>query len=82
MAADAEATLPSLIEAVKRLVTPERKSAFQARAAKLFGDEEYSNRKSLVEEWLKKLPAAGNAQQGRAVFEKNCALCHAVGGQG
>ena len=54
----------------------------QARAAKLFGDEEYSNRKSLVEEWLKKLPAAGNAQQGRAVFEKNCALCHAVGGQG
>jgi acetolactate synthase-1/2/3 large subunit len=35
MAADAEATLPALIEAVKRLVTPERKSAFQARAAKL-----------------------------------------------
>src|SRR5947207_6768036 len=35
MAADAEATLPSLIEAVKRLITPERRSAFQARAAKL-----------------------------------------------
>jgi acetolactate synthase I/II/III large subunit len=35
MAADAEATLPSLIEAVKRLVTADRKNAFQARGAKL-----------------------------------------------
>jgi acetolactate synthase-1/2/3 large subunit len=35
MAADAEATLPSLIEAVKRLITPDRKTAFQARGAKL-----------------------------------------------
>ena len=35
MAADAEATLPALIEAVKRLITPDRKNAFQARGAKL-----------------------------------------------
>ena len=35
IAADAEATLPSLIEAVKRLITPDRKSAFEARGAKL-----------------------------------------------
>jgi acetolactate synthase-1/2/3 large subunit len=35
MAADAETTLPSLIEAVKRLVTADRKNAFQARGAKL-----------------------------------------------
>ena len=35
MAADAEATLPSLIEAVKRLITADRKNAFQARASKL-----------------------------------------------
>src|SRR5215510_7537813 len=35
MAADAEATLPALTEAVKRLITTERKTAFQARAAKL-----------------------------------------------
>jgi acetolactate synthase I/II/III large subunit len=35
MAADAEATLPSLIEAVKRLVTADRKNAYQARGAKL-----------------------------------------------
>jgi thiamine pyrophosphate-dependent acetolactate synthase large subunit-like protein len=35
MAADAEATLPALIEAVKRLITPDRKNAFQTRGAKL-----------------------------------------------
>jgi len=35
IAADAEATLPSLIEAVKRLTTPDRKRAFDDRGAKL-----------------------------------------------
>ena len=35
MAADAEATLPSLTEAVKRLVTAGRKTAYQARGEKL-----------------------------------------------
>ncbi len=35
IAADAEATLPSLIEAVKKLVTDDRRRVFQARGAKL-----------------------------------------------
>jgi len=35
MAADAEATLPSLIEAVKRQLTPDRKRALETRGAKL-----------------------------------------------
>jgi hypothetical protein len=35
MAADSEATLPSLIEAVKRSATDDRKRVFQDRAAKL-----------------------------------------------
>src|ERR1019366_1230548 len=35
IAADAEATLPALIESVKRLITPDRKRAFQERGAKL-----------------------------------------------
>jgi thiamine pyrophosphate-dependent acetolactate synthase large subunit-like protein len=35
IAADAEATLPALIEACKRLMTDDRKRAFQARGAKL-----------------------------------------------
>ena len=35
IAADAEATLPYLIEACKKLITSDRKAAFQARGAKL-----------------------------------------------
>jgi acetolactate synthase I/II/III large subunit len=35
IAADAEATLPALTEAVKRLITPDRKRAFQDRGTKL-----------------------------------------------
>jgi acetolactate synthase-1/2/3 large subunit len=35
IAADAEATLPSLIDAVKRLITPDRKRALDDRGAKL-----------------------------------------------
>jgi thiamine pyrophosphate-dependent acetolactate synthase large subunit-like protein len=34
IAADAEATLPALIEACKKLITPDRKAAFAARGAK------------------------------------------------
>jgi len=54
----------------------------KARAAKLFGDEEYSNRKTLVTEWLAKLPADGDSVRGRAVFEKICAQCHTLDGLG
>jgi putative membrane-bound dehydrogenase-like protein len=54
----------------------------QARAAKLMGDGEYSNRKSVVEQWLKKLPASGDAGRGRGVFEKTCASCHMLAGVG
>ncbi len=46
------------------------------RAAKLVGDEEYSNRKTVVTDWLARLPATGDAAKGRAVFEAGCASCH------
>jgi putative heme-binding domain-containing protein len=61
-----------------RKSTPE----IQARAARLIGDGEYSNRKELVDQWLGKLPATGDASRGRAVFEKVCAQCHRVGAFG
>jgi len=35
LAADAEATLPSLIEAIRKITTPERKSFFEARGKKI-----------------------------------------------
>ena len=62
----------------RRELLRESSPEIQARAAKLLGDEEYSNRKAVVTEWLAKLPANGDAQRGRAVFEKTCAPCHAV----
>lgn len=57
-------------------------AGIKQRAARFFSDEEYSNRKSLVDEWLQKLPASGDAARGRVVFEKVCASCHAFGGTG
>ena len=52
------------------------------RAAVFMGDEEYSNRKSIVTDWMARLPKNGDAQKGRAVFEGTCAPCHAVGSLG
>jgi len=58
-----------------------RKSApdIRARAAKFMTDDEYSNRKSAVDDWLSKLPTSGVAARGRPIFERICAQCHRVG---
>ncbi len=66
----------------RRRLQRESSPEINSRAAKLFGDEEYSNRKALSDDWLKKMPAIGNAQRGQALFEKTCAQCHAVGSLG
>jgi len=63
----------------RRRLLRESTPEIEARAAKLIGDGEYSNRKALVEQWLAKLPPTGDAARGRAVFEKTCAQCHRVG---
>ena len=52
------------------------------RAAKLFGDEEYSNRKEIVSDWLQQLPLHGNVAEGREIFAKKCATCHVSEGKG
>jgi len=54
----------------------------RTRAGKFMGDEEYSNRKAVVEEWLAKLPAHGDGQRGRKIFSDSCAQCHVSGGLG
>ena len=66
----------------KALADPALPNPLKARAEKLLGDEEYSNRKVVVEDWLKKLPANGDVTRGRVTFEKLCAQCHLVGGIG
>ena len=52
------------------------------RAKKLFGDEEYSNRISIVDDWLVKLPKKGNANRGKEHFTNLCANCHKSRGEG
>lgn len=46
------------------------------RAAKFMGDEEYSNRRQTVEDWIRRLPPIGDASRGREYFRQSCAPCH------
>ena len=56
--------------------------AIRARAEKFWKDEEYSNRKAAVEEWIAKLPATGDAGRGSRIFGDLCARCHKLGNVG
>jgi putative membrane-bound dehydrogenase-like protein len=56
--------------------------AVAARAAALFTDDEYGDRKAIVGEWLARLPAEGDAESGREMFRARCATCHAARGVG
>ncbi|MBL9175687.1 MAG: c-type cytochrome [Verrucomicrobiales bacterium] len=57
-------------------------SGIRDRASRFFGDEEYSNRKSVVSEWLSRLPASGDATRGKTLFLETCARCHVAGSVG
>ena len=51
--------------------------------AALFGDQEFSNRRPIVDQYLAKvLPLAGDARRGAAHFRAQCAKCHQLGGIG
>ena len=52
------------------------------RARKLFGDEEYGHRSVVVAEWMKRLPARGDAEAGRAIYSAHCSACHRLDGEG
>ncbi|MBO61163.1 MAG: hypothetical protein CMO63_04215 [Verrucomicrobiales bacterium] len=57
-------------------------SSLGNRAKKLFGDEEYSNRISIVDDLIEKLPKNGNARRGEKHFSNLCANCHKSNGKG
>lgn len=57
-------------------------ASIRERAVKFMADEEYSGRKALVDDWLAKLPAQGDAGRGRKFFEEACAKCHVCGAVG
>jgi putative membrane-bound dehydrogenase-like protein len=66
----------------RRTLLRDSSSEIRARASKFIGDEEYSNRKVIADEWMSKLPAQGDPASGREVFVKVCAQCHRAGGVG
>lgn len=66
----------------RRTLLRESTPEIQARAAQFIGDEEYSNRKAIVNEWLDRLPPQGNPSLGRVTFERVCAQCHKAGAVG
>ena len=57
LAADAEATLPSLIEAVKKLTTPERRSFFEARGKKIPSQANLTVTQSIAQDVIETLEA-------------------------
>lgn len=62
----------------RRELLRKAKLEIRERAAKHMSDEEYSNRSAVVDQWLAKLPATGEAAPGRPIFERLCAPCHRV----
>lgn len=66
----------------RRRLLREGTDDIRRRAAKFFGDEEYGNRKTVVAEWLAKLPGTGDSMHGRKIFEETCSRCHWCGGVG
>lgn len=66
----------------RRLLLRWSEPSIRERAARFFGDADYSGRSELVDEWLAKLPPSGNAERGRDLYEELCARCHRAGEAG
>lgn len=57
--------------------------AMRTRTRKLFVDESKDNdRKNIIAGYKAAIGSKGNFANGKLVFEKNCALCHQIGGKG
>ncbi len=54
----------------------------RARAATVFSDTPVARRADVVTNYRRSLELAGDAQRGRAVFQKSCAACHELEGDG
>ncbi|GIW82733.1 MAG: cytochrome c [Gemmatales bacterium] len=59
-----------------------RRPEIRERAKKLLSENVPADRKAVLEKYRDALKVKGDARRGRAVFEKNCAVCHHVAGIG
>jgi putative membrane-bound dehydrogenase-like protein len=75
--------LPSEVAAVYRQRLLDHKlNDVRARAAKLFAAPTNVDRQKLVDSYKPALAMKGDSVRGSAVFKKNCAACHHLGGIG
>lgn len=71
------------IDAPRRsLLLKNRDAEVQKRAQALFGDRAPTARAQVVAKYQSALASKGDAARGRAVFQRDCASCHMVGGVG
>src|SRR5262249_11374459 len=66
---------------VKRL-TESRDAGIKERAAKIFAAAMPADRAKALADYQPVLQTKGDAKNGQAVFEKNCAACHRIAGIG
>ncbi|MDP6929107.1 MAG: c-type cytochrome, partial [Planctomycetota bacterium] len=59
-----------------------RDADLRARAEKIFGDEQVTDRSEVIAAYAAALKTPGDARSGKLVFEKNCAICHRLEGVG
>jgi putative heme-binding domain-containing protein len=64
------------------LLLNHRDMAIQRRAEKLFADVVPTDRKAALADYQAVLSMKADASRGQAVFQKQCATCHRVGGIG
>ncbi|MBX3437291.1 MAG: c-type cytochrome [Planctomycetaceae bacterium] len=69
---------PALVQRLARLTDPELKS----KAEQLFSFTDNTDRQAIVTNYRDALTMPHDLARGRAIFEKNCATCHRVGGVG
>ncbi len=77
-----EITSAELARDKKQLLLNHRNDDIRGTARKLFGDEVASDRKKIVAAYTAALKLEADAQRGRKVFEKTCAVCHKAGDLG
>jgi putative heme-binding domain-containing protein len=74
---------PGDLDAVRtRQLLNHRVADIRDLARKLLQENLPAERKQVLESYKAALSTAANAERGRAVFQKNCATCHRVGGIG
>ncbi len=74
---------PADIDArTRELLEVYRDAGIRERVAKLLASSGNDDRRRVVQEYQTVLKLTGSAERGAAVFEKQCASCHRLGGKG